>query len=130
MIFFQILALAASLEFGALQGSSFNYNDRNPDFYQFHDIALYTTLKADATYRGFYIGGGMENYFTPESFTNYIPFQMDFTFEAGYRSGPVKIGFEHTCYHPMQPYATIIGNEIKPKYEGGYNKLFIRISTF
>jgi len=45
------------------------------------------------------------------------------------KTGGVQIGFEHSCFHPMQPYATIIGNEIKPKYEGGYNKIFIKMST-
>ena len=129
MIFFKILALSASLEFGAIQGSAINYNAKSNRWMMDKDIALYTTLNADISYQGFYIGGAMQNYFTPESLTNYIPFQMDFTFEAGYRNGPVQIGFEHTCYHPMQPYATIIGNEIKPKYEGGYNKIFIKMST-
>ena len=45
-----------------------------------------------------------------------------------YESG-VQIGFEHSCFHPMQPYATIIDSNIKPSYEGGYNKFFVRIST-
>lgn len=44
----------------------------------------------------------------------------------GIESGGFTMGYEHSCYHPMQPYATIIGDEIKPKYEGGYNKFFIR----
>lgn len=74
-------------------------------------------------------GGGMINYFTPITLTNYDPFQMTFIFNAGYKTGGVQIGFEHSCFHPMQPYATIIGNEIKPKYEGGYNKIFIKMST-
>ena len=73
--------------------------------------------------------GGMINYFTPITLTNYDPFQMTFIFNAGYKTGGVQIGFEHSCFHPMQPHATIIGNEIKPKYEGGYNKIFMRFSN-
>ena len=74
-------------------------------------------------------GGGMINYFTPITLTNYAPFQMTFIFNAGYKTGGVQIGFEHSCFHPMQPYATIIDSNIKPSYEGGYNKFFVRIST-
>ena len=69
------------------------------------------------------------NDFTPITLTNYDPFQMTSIFNAGYKTGGVQIGFEHSCFHPMQPYATIIGNEIKPKYEGGYNKIFMRFSN-
>jgi len=74
-------------------------------------------------------GGGMINYFTPITLTNYDPFQMTSIFNAGYKTGGVQIGFEHSCFHPMQPYATIIDSNIKPSYEGGYNKFFVRIST-
>lgn len=129
MMFFKVLLLAASLEFGAVQGSAINYNSSSYPWMMDNDIALYTELKADAQYKGFYAGGSMRNYFTPETLTNYVPFQMDFTFEAGFRTGAFQVGYEHTCFHPMQPYATIIGNEIKPKYEGGYNKIFIKMST-
>ena len=129
MMFFKVLLLAASLEFGAVQGSAFNYAGPYPEQMMRNDVALYTALNADVSYHGFYLGGGMRNFFTPETLVNYVPFQMDFTFEAGYRAGAFQIGYEHTCFHPMQPYATFIEQEIKPKYEGGYNKIFVRIQT-
>jgi len=54
---------------------------------------------------------------------------MTYVFNAGLDLGNVRLGYEHSCFHPIQSYATIIGNEIKPKYEGAYNKFFVRIST-
>jgi len=129
MLFFNILLLSASLECGVLQGSAFNYNAMNPECYRFNDIAFYTNLHADVDYKGIYLGGGMICYLTPESITNYVPFQMTYIFETGYKNDVFQLGFEHSCFHPIQPYATIIGTEIKPVYEGGYNKIFVRIST-
>ena len=124
-MFFQALILSASLEAGGLLGGIYNYSNRNQ--LVFLD-AFYTTLEAKAKYDVLYVGGQMDCYFTPITVTNYSPFQMTFVFRAGADFGNVKLGYEHSCFHPMQPYATIVGNEIKPKYEGGYNKIFVRIT--
>jgi hypothetical protein len=122
---FQILLLSAALETGFVSGGTFNYSANDEKWL---DIgALYASLSVQATYKAFYIGGQMDSYFTPTSIVNYNPFQMTFVFRAGFDFGNVRLGYEHSCFHPMQAYATIIGNEIKPKYEGGYNKFFIRI---
>lgn len=125
-MFFQAILLSASLEAGIISGGVFNYSTRSMDWI---DVgALYTTLSANVNYKAMYVGGQMDSYFTPISIANYAPFQMTFVFRAGLDFGNVKLGYEHSCFHPMQPYATIIGNEIKPKYEGGYNKIFVRIT--
>ena len=125
-MFFRILLLSAALETGFISGGVFNYSAQNRKWL---DIgALYTSLSVQANYKIFYIGGQMDSYFTPISATNYAPFQMTFVFRAGLDFDNVKLGYEHACFHPTQPYATIIGNEIKPKYEGGYNKIFVRIT--
>lgn len=126
-MFFKALLFCAALETGFISGGLYNYQTRNK---QWIDVgALYTMLEGSAHYNGLYVGGEMVCYFTPESLTNYSPFQMTYVFNAGLEAGNVKIGYEHSCFHPMQPYATIIGNEIKPKYEGGYDKIFVRIAT-
>ena len=125
-MFWKALLFSAALETGFVSGGIYNYSMRNIDFI---DIgALYTSLSAQVSYKALYIGGQMESYFTPVNIINYSPFQMTFLFRAGLDFGNVKLGYEHSCFHPMQPYATIIGNEIKPKYEGGYNKIFVRIT--
>jgi hypothetical protein len=128
-MFFKALILCAALEAGFVSGGAFNYQARNTAWSKAEIGALYTTLEASAHYSALYVGGAIDCYFTPETLTNFSPFQMTFIFNAGLKSGNVEIGYEHSCFHPMQPYATIIGNEIKPKYEGGYDKLFVRIAT-
>lgn len=123
---FKILFLSVALETGFVSGGVFNYSTRSMNWI---DVgALYTTLSANVNYKALYVGGQMDSYFTPISIANYAPFQMTFVFRAGLDFGNVKLGYEHDCFHPMQTYATIIGNEIKPKYEGGYNKIFVRIT--
>jgi len=124
---FKVLLLSVALETGFISGGIFNYSDQNQKWL---DVgALYTSLFAQASYKMFYIGGQMDSYFTPISIVNYAPFQMTFVFRAGLDFGNVKLGYEHDCFHPMQTYATIMGNEIKPKYEGGYNKIYVRITS-
>lgn len=124
---FKVLLFSAALEAGFLNGSTFNYNDRNIDWLYFG--ALYTSLDAKVTLGPAYLGGGMICYFTPDGVLNFSPFQMTYLFNLGLNFGNVQLEFEHSCYHPEQPYATIFGTEIKPKYEGGYNRIFVRIRT-
>lgn len=123
-MFFKALLFSAALEAGFLGGGMFNYNQQNVKWF---DIgALYTDLEAKVELAPFYVGGAVITYFTPISITNYSPFQMTYIFNAGVETETFKLGYEHSCFHPMNPYATIIGDEIKPKYEGGYNKFFMR----
>ena len=124
-MFFKALILCAALEAGFVHGGIFNYSDINKSF---AFDALYTTLEASLHYKALYVGGAMDCYFTPLDLTHFSPFQMTYIFRAGLESGNVKLEYEHSCFHPMQPYATIIGNEIKPKYEGGYDRVYIRIA--
>lgn len=124
---FKILLLTAALELGVVNGTLFNYTKDIVDGKKF--TPLYSSLETNIPLEPFYFGGKMICYFTPTSLINYSPFQMTYIFNAGLAFDSVKIGYEHSCYHPMQTYATIIDYEIKPKYEGGYNRFFIRFST-
>lgn len=126
-MFFKALMLSAALEAGFISGGLFNYNAWNQPWQEIG--ALYTSLGVKAEIGVLYASGRMDSYFTPLAWNNYSPFQMTYIFEVGADFGNVQLGYEHSCFHPIQPYATIIGNEIKPKYEGGYNKVFVRIST-
>ncbi len=126
-MFFQALLLSAALEAGLLSGGVYNYGNYNAKMGMID--AMYTTLSATASLGPAYAGGAMECYFTPLALTAFKPFQMTFIFNAGLDFGNLKIGYEHSCFHPMNPYATIFDNEIKPKYEGGYDKFFVRIET-
>lgn len=123
-MFFQALLLSAALETGFLSGGAYNYQSRNADWVGVG--ALYTDLEAYVRYEQLYVGGSVITYFTPAGLANFSPFQMTYIFGIGIESGGFTMGYEHSCYHPMQPYATIIGTEIKPLYEGNYDKFFMR----
>lgn len=125
-MFFQMLILSAALETGFISGGAFNYNDRTLPVWR--DVgALYTTLEAKVSYGPAYIGGEVETYFTPIAWNSYSPFQMTYIFGAGLDFGKLKLGYEHSCFHPMNPYGTFFGSELKPVFEGSTNRIFLRI---
>jgi len=124
---FKALLFCAALEAGFLSGGLYNYTELNDSWDGVG--ALYTTMDAKVQSGIVYVGGQMDSYFTPLRWNMFSPFQMTFVFRAGLDFGNAEIGYEHSCFHPLNPLATAIGYEIKPKYEGGYNKFFARIET-
>jgi len=126
-MFFRILLLTFAVETGFISGGTWNYSKLNINWV---DVGtLYVDLEAKGSICPLYIGGAISTYFTPKSLVNYSPFQVTYEIGAGLQSKGATLGYRHVCYHPLQPYATIIGNEIKPKYEGGYNQIFMRLET-
>lgn len=126
-MFFKILTLCAAIEGGFISGGIFNYTNGNMAW---KDIgSLYTTLDTKICYGPAYISGSMECFFTPRSIVDYVPFQMTYNLGAGVEIGNVKFGYEHSCFHPIQPYLTVWDTGVTPKYEGGTDKFFVRIST-
>ena len=121
-MFFKALLLTFALEVGWLSGDMYNYTQWTEN----QVGALYTTLEANVSYKALYVSGLMASYFGARDITHYSPFQTTFVFGAGLQFDTIKVGYEHSCFHPMQPYATIVGYEVKPKYEGGYDKFFVR----
>jgi len=124
-MFFSALVFSAFLELGGMFGGIYNYPVPEP----ITMFPLYTTIAADVEYEGFYVGGQMDCYYLAEKVTNYKPFQNTYIFRAGYRRDGFTLGFEHSCFHPFSTYATIFPAEIKPKYEGFVDKVFVRIET-
>ena len=125
-MFFQILALAASLEMGGLFGGVYNYTKIPIESSTI--IPLYTKMSAEISYEGIYVGGEMDCYFLAQTITNFVPFQNTYIFRVGYRKDAFEIGYEHSCFHPFSTYAnaTIIEDEIKPKYEGAYDRFYVK----
>lgn len=123
-MFFKILFLVTSLELGFVNGGIMNYSLSNIEWINVG--ALYTKLDTTINYKNLFIVGQIDTYFTPISWNNYYPFQLNFILKTGFKYENLLFGYEHSCFHPMQPYATIMDYEIKPKYEGGYNKFYIQ----
>jgi len=125
-MFFQALIFAASLELGGMFGGVYNYPAVDPIVM----VPFYTTMEAEVSWNGLYVGGQMDCYFVAKTVTNFSPFQNTYVLKAGYRNGPMTVGFEHTCYHPMQTYQPLIttSREWKPKFEGAVEKVFVKFS--
>lgn len=126
-MFFQALLFAASLELGGMFGGVYNYPAVEPIVM----IPFYTTMTGEVSYNGLYIGGQMDCYFVALEVTNFSPFQNTYVFKAGYRNDKMTVGFEHTCYHPMQTYQAVMiteGREWKPVFEGAVERVFVRFA--
>lgn len=118
------LVFVFALECGMLPNTSFIMYQPNPE-YVMNEIGFYTDLSASVEVKGFYIGGGMHNYFWKTiKGISFWPYQMTFLFNAGWRNDYVDVGFRHYCMHPVIPYAGLV----KPQqnWEGGYQELFIK----
>lgn len=125
-MFFSALIFSAFLEFGGLLGGIYNYTKvpiENTTI-----IPLYTKMSAEVSYEGLYVGGQMDCYFLAKTVTNFVPFQNTYIFRLGYRKDAFEIGYEHSCFHPFSTYSnlTVVEDEIKPKYEGGIDRVFVK----
>lgn len=126
-MFFKAIVLCAALECGFISGGIFNYASND---IAWKDIgALYTNIDAKLCYGPAYVSGSTKCFFTPMSLVAYSPFQMTFNIGVGLDIENIKIGYEHSCFHPMQPYLTVWDTGIIPKYEGVTDKFFVRIET-
>lgn len=127
-MFFQLLVFIASMELGVLSGGIYNYTPAHPVSTTIYPI--YSKFSGEVSYLGFFIGGQMDCYFLMDTITKYQPFQNTYIINAGYRQKSFEIGFSHSCFHPMLAYSTLIidTDEIKPKYEGAVEKVYVKFS--
>ena len=90
-------------------------------------VGFYTDLSASVESFGFYVGGGMRNYFWKDrGKIGFCPYQMTFRFDAGWRNENIEIGFRHYCMHPGVPFLELTGAPVC-EWEGAYEELFVRI---
>jgi len=87
---------------------------------------FYTALSASVESFGFYVGGGMRNYFWKMLEKGFRPYQMTFRFDAGWRNDFLDIGFRHYCMHPVVPFLGLTGAPPQ-NWECAYEVLFFRI---
>ncbi len=120
------LVFVFALECGLLPNTGFNMYQ--PDLESVSGaVGFYTALSASVEYFGFYVGGGMRNYFWKDrGKISYWPYQMTFLFDAGWRNDFLDIGFRHYCMHPVVPFLAIIGTPPQ-NWECSYDELFVRV---
>lgn len=130
-MFFQALVLAFALEAGAVSGTLIEYTpDPAAPRWTLVSVPLYLTLEAEAEIHGVFLGGFVRtDMLAMREPLSGDPFQMTYGAAAGYRKGPVEIGWRHVCTHPIDTYAAILRDDIRPKHEGFFDQLYIRISS-
>ncbi len=130
-MFFKALLLAFAFEAGAVSGTLIEYSP-DPDMprWMIASIPLYTTLEVEAELHGAFVGGFIRSDFLAVSPPlSGLPFQATYGISAGYRTGPVELGWRHICTHPVDPYAMILRDDIRPKHEGFFDQFYVRISS-
>jgi len=120
------LVFVFALEVGLFPNNSFIMYQPNPA-YVIDAVGFYTDLEASMESYGFYVGGGMRCYFWKDRDPlDFYPYQMTFSFDAGWRNEFFEIGFRHYCMHPVVPWLALT-EAPECQWEGSYDEMFIRI---
>ena len=122
------IALLFYLEIGLLPGNSWiAYDNAEYTAWLQEAPSLYTELDAEVVIADtVFIGGNVRTDVRPILIDSYMPYWMTYDFKAGVRWRAVELGFRHTCTHPIQVYAGILGLA-HPAYEGGYDEMYLMI---
>jgi hypothetical protein len=93
--------------------------------------SFYTELGAEATWGLFFASGSVK---TPmwwnATTSSFWPFQAEYTVDAGMRWKDVRLGWMHTCYHPVVPDMALwqwAGRQVTPRWEGAYDAVYLTI---
>lgn len=123
-IFFIILELNYTLIIGYMPCNSIHIYEAE---YMKESYEFFSVLEAEILINDlFFIGGKTETLFHAKEINNYIPYCVDFSFNAGLRYKLFEIGFIHRCIHPIFTYSI----ERQPvKYEGGFEKIYFKFSN-
>lgn len=69
------------------------------------------------------IEGEILTYMNPKKITKYQPYQEEYSIRVFATYGPLTIGAEHTCYHP------VISEFDGFQYKGGIEKIYIEFNS-
>lgn len=124
------LIFLAALELSALPGVHYSQWDWNTVDLDVMNPAGMVTMEAEARIqigaRVFLaVGGEMQVIAQPVSVTVWAPTTLYSTIRARGRLGPLEIGIEHTCTHPVVPWAA----DIRRIWEGAATRVYLRVAT-
>ncbi len=113
-------------EFGITPYVSYNignyiYNN------SFEEFNVYTNMNIDIRYNILFVKSNIKTYFTKmKKDISFRPENINYIINIGIIiSKNVKIGFRHSCYHPIMPYRNLYYT--KKILEGGYQEIYIKI---
>lgn len=90
-------------------------------------------LGAEVTWGPLFAGGSMlAPIWQYDQALNFWPTQLVSTTDIGLEVGPIRLGWRHTCAHPVTPYLPVIGwqdGQLVPRWDSAFDLLYLTIST-
>lgn len=126
MMFLSLLALSASLEFGFIDGGVVQYK---PEVVPSYSIPFYSTFEIQAQTKYLYFGSSVRTEMFPANVFSWTPTQVTYNIKTGLIFEHFVFGYEHSCFHPIMPYATTMIEErqVVPSFEGYYDRFYVRM---
>lgn len=123
-----LLVLSAALEFGVTDGGVYQYR---PEFAMRDVPPFYATVEFGGELGAVFFETSVRTDMFPERLTNWLPIQMTYAIGGGVELGPLRFGYEHACFHPMQVYATVMpeSRQAVPGWEGSYDRFYVRMEV-
>jgi hypothetical protein len=119
------LLLSAFIQFGSVQGSPVIYEDPKP--FVLTDFRAYADIGAKGEYGPVFVGGSVRTDMAMIDAGNWSPQQVTFIYEAGAKVGPLTAGVRRICYHPIMPYMSYYGYDVRPSSEGAALDVYLRL---
>jgi len=88
-------------------------------------------LGAEVSWGPLFAGGSMQVPVWKDSRAlNFWPSQLISTTDLGLEVGPVRLGWRHTCAHPVTPYLVgWRGGQLVPRWDSAYDMVYLRIGN-
>jgi hypothetical protein len=115
------------LQLGTQDGHSLLYEE--PEFLLEAYPPLYATLEFKGTVGVTFFEAFVRTDMKARNWDQWIPHQMTYQLGAGIELKNVKIGWSHTCYHPMMPFMVYHRYVLLASSEGSVNDFYVRFSV-
>ena len=122
------LAVMLYLELGAMSGGVIQY-EPSPIVNEVPPLYAEFGIRGEAGW--FFAEGKLSTDFRAISINSYTPTQETYVVGFGVEIGPLTIGYEHSCFHPIMPYLTSMRGryQVTPYFEGGYDRTYVRFTA-
>jgi len=126
-----VLALSGWLLLGWLpQGGLVTYDP--PSFVEVGGSYL-VEIGAEVDWGPVFAGGSMRvPVWQAGDALNFWPTQLISTTDIGLEFGPARLGWRHTCAHPVTPYLPVISwydGQLVPRWDSSYDLIYLRLSA-
>ncbi|HXK36961.1 MAG TPA: hypothetical protein VJ553_05270 [Candidatus Paceibacterota bacterium] len=89
-------------------------------------------LGAEASWGPVFAGGSMQVPVWQHDGFTFWPSQLVSTTDIGVEVGPIRLGWRHTCAHPVTPYLERVQwyeGQLVPRWDSAYDFIYLRIGV-